>query len=250
VIPPPPPESPSARKRSLGLETVPEGKAGLVQDKEKAAQAAGEACAAVPGLVVVKEQQEPCVIDLVPIILTVGVNEMQSLAQKVGSTEYQREINMVNVAIIKSYSEHFTRVTQELLMDASLRAQTVQLAEQVHELETHVAQNAEKNVRILQLGRSLCRVMTGGRAVSCKSAKDRTSMSVTWEQGSLLEENHNVSSDQVNSAIRLMRVQGVRRYNVVKNTGKTIYAFNAFQRSMLPSVLCPLVSTCGGSNVS
>ena len=42
-----------------------------------------------------------------------------------------------------------------------------------------------------------------------------------------------------------MRVEGVRRENVLRNTGKIYYAFNALQRAMLPITLRPVDIACG-----
>ena len=50
--------------------------------------------------------------------------------------------------------------------------------------------NRKKDVSILRLTNKFVREVHGARVTSCKSAKDRTAMSVTWEQGQLLEENH------------------------------------------------------------
>jgi hypothetical protein len=44
-----------------------------------------------------------------------------------------------------------------------------------------------------------------------------------------------------------LRSEGVRRENVTHNTSKPFYAFNAFQRSCLPEVLCPPGYTCSGT---
>ena len=41
------------------------------------------------------------------------------------------------------------------------------------------------------------------------------------------------------------RTHGVRRKNVLKNTGSKAYAFNAIQRAMLPHVFCPPIHCCG-----
>ena len=45
----------------------------------------------------------------------------------------------------------------------------------------------EKNIEILSLVADFVREMNGLRCTSCKSAKDRTSMAVSWEQGRWLK---------------------------------------------------------------
>jgi inositol polyphosphate-4-phosphatase len=97
---------------------------------------------------------------------------------------------------------------------------------------------------LLKLARQIVRRLWGGRTVCCKSAKDRTSMSVTWEQGSLLNEALVSESDSL-KATTLMRLEGVRRANVWMNTGKTEYAFNYLQRQALPEELRPVEMCCG-----
>jgi len=107
----------------------------------------------------------------------------------------------------------------------------------------------KKNLEILRLACKLTRRIGigAGRIVSCKSAKDRTAMSVTWEQACSLYEKFGVSRQEMTLALRLMRLEGVRRRNVEKNTGQSHYAFNKLQRSMLPIELRPPISACGSS---
>ena len=47
--------------------------------------------------------------------------------------------------------------------------------------------------------------MNGIRFISCKSAKDRTSMSITLEQCSILKRKHNLQPETFNHAIDAMR---------------------------------------------
>ena len=48
----------------------------------------------------------------------------------------------------------------------------------------------EKNVDLLLATSEFARLVHAGRATSCKSAKDRTSMSVTLEQARILMTHH------------------------------------------------------------
>jgi hypothetical protein len=45
-------------------------------------------------------------------------------------------------------------------------------------------------------------------------------------------------------ALDMMRRHGVRIANARKNTGKALFAFNVFQRQMLPELYRPPASTC------
>ena len=64
------------------------------------------------------------------------------------------------------------------------------------------------------------RALHGARIVSCKSAKDRTSMSVTLEQSIWLHEFSGLASHAKSSSTAVMRSHGVRRQNALKNTLK------------------------------
>ena len=112
--------------------------------------------------------------------------------------------------------------------------------ELVAELERSLSATARgsKNTELLQIASALTRAVGGGRATCCKSAKDRTAMSVTLEHAFLLARHHGVSEDVVDVA-DTMRAFGVRKDNVKLNTGKTGYAFNALQKRMLPAAYQP-----------
>ena len=78
--------------------------------------------------------------------------------------------------------------------------------------------------------------MNGGRLTSCKSAKDRTSMSITWEQARLLSTFHSLSPLLLQECMTVMRSAGVRRENAYKNIGKNKFAFNSLQLKMIPDI--------------
>ena len=107
----------------------------------------------------------------------------------------------------------------------------------------------KKHPEILQLSSDLTRLMDAGRVTCCKSAKDRSSMSITLEHGRLLVTNHRLPPLLMPEVVSTMRSAGVRLDNTFKNTGKRKFAFNALQRSLLPEAYrCP--PQAGGNNKS
>ncbi len=68
---------------------------------------------------------------------------------------------------------------------------------------------------MLRAAAAVERLLDGGRIVSCKSAKDRTSMSVTLEAARYLE-SAGVSRPQAAALLEVMRSDGVRRSKYVR----------------------------------
>uniref|UniRef100_K3XCX0 Uncharacterized protein n=1 Tax=Globisporangium ultimum (strain ATCC 200006 / CBS 805.95 / DAOM BR144) TaxID=431595 RepID=K3XCX0_GLOUD len=97
-----------------------------------------------------------------------------------------------------------------------------------------------KRPEILKRSSDLCRELGGGRVTVCKSAKDRTAMSVTLEQVRILHRHHDLPDNRIPATVSVMRSHGVRIENALKNTGKRQFAFNKLQRSLLPEEYrCP-----------
>lgn len=94
-----------------------------------------------------------------------------------------------------------------------------------------------KETRVLTLSALAVRILSGGRIISCKSGKDRTGMSVTAEQVSLLQQWHQCSAAGAQRLLDEMRRDGCRMENTRKNVGKRGYAFNGLQRALLPKGL-------------
>ncbi|KAF0298530.1 Type I inositol 3,4-bisphosphate 4-phosphatase [Amphibalanus amphitrite] len=92
-----------------------------------------------------------------------------------------------------------------------------------------------KEVKILQLASQICRAVSGIRFCSCKSAKDRTSMSVTLEQVNILSRELQLASAERPRALALMRTDGARRRNAEKNVGSPRFSFNTLQLLTMPS---------------
>uniref|UniRef100_A0A3Q0RA00 Inositol polyphosphate-4-phosphatase type II B n=1 Tax=Amphilophus citrinellus TaxID=61819 RepID=A0A3Q0RA00_AMPCI len=79
------------------------------------------------------------------------------------------------------------------------------LADLMSSLERSVESKKRKNVEVLWIAAMVCRKVNGVRLTSCKSAKDRTAMSVTLEQCALLREQHTLSQQHFSTALDCMR---------------------------------------------
>ncbi len=68
----------------------------------------------------------------------------------------------------------------------------------------------------------------------CKSAKDRTSMGFTLEQGQLLLNNHNIDKPDLQDILNRFRRHGTSIENALANTGVKAYAFSYIQLLTFP----------------
>ncbi|CAI5744269.1 unnamed protein product [Peronospora destructor] len=195
-------------------------------------------------------------ISVTPIIFTQGINEMQTLANSASSkkTTLQDIINRKSFCLLTCYIKKYKRLAVERPDAVPTPMSTIEPL--LKSLEERIATASKRQVvkskhpKIIQESSHLCRLLGAGRVTSCKSAKDRTGMSVTLEQVRLLSENHGLPEEFAVRTVSTMRSNGVRLENAFKNTGKRQYAFNALQRSLLPDEYkCP-EGTCGRGNVS
>ena len=199
-------------------------------------------------------------IKVVPIVFTQGVNVAQSLVNTARNfvptmgniqehTNY-RSLELLNRHIRALRSPRLQTVWNALSKEhggdyalpksASHDIERMRLQLQ-HAVESTQLDPARKAIDVLQHAAALVRAIGGGRATMCKSAKDRTSMSVTLECARLLVAHEHVcdSKDSLKLALALFRTQGVRLRNCFANVGKPRYAFNFFQRKMLPKLYRP-----------
>jgi len=184
-------------------------------------------------------------IPVYPIILTQGINEAQTYANTFGDNSFQEQINQEYLKLIERYLDHFESFQKK--HRGNTKQELEDLRAVFQELGTTISQPKKKNANILILGEDITRRMNGGRLTSCKSAKDRTSMSSTLEECTILCQNHAVPKAQQNLILEAMRSEGVRIENVQKNVGVKKYAFNYLQVKTLPRLYRPPKNLSGGN---
>lgn len=134
-------------------------------------------------------------IQVIPVLFNLGVNEMQTIANQVGSTEIQTSINLCGVVALRKYHQAFAHF--RCSAEASEREETgaergaderkvgvEQLPLLLDTLDRLVHTEASERRKLVDLPLVSClvaRTMNASCTISCKSAKDRTSMFQTLE---------------------------------------------------------------------
>ncbi|XP_075307910.1 type II inositol 3,4-bisphosphate 4-phosphatase-like isoform X2 [Odontesthes bonariensis] len=163
-----------------------------------------------------------------PVLFNIGINQQQSLAERFGDSSLQERVNQQSCERLRAYCNS--------LRGALPHTAAVQsLADMLASLDRSVEAKKRKNVEVLWIAAMACRKVNGVRLTSCKSAKDRTAMSVTLEQCAILRERHALSQQHFSTALDCMRRDGCRMENVQKNVGSRKFAFSGVQLLTFPN---------------
>lgn len=177
-------------------------------------------------------------IPVMPVFFTHGVNEMQTLANKLGETEVQEAIVTKGMRDLTDYCKAYSAFIERTADKTTAAELTATLSTLLGNLQAAVKADKSKNVYILTMSSDLARKMNGGRLTCCKSGKDRTGMSVTLEQARILIAKHAMEESKIQEALHLMRSMGTRMDNVEKNIGQRKCVGPRLIRLQCPRLSC------------
>lgn len=190
-----------------------------------------------------------------PAMLSLGINVVQSFANRIGDTSLQDHINDHGCAQLRDYATAYLGQLREwqkrpcMLDMAFFMQQQDRIKFLLLHLEAEASVRKSKNVALLTLSEELVWRLNGGRVTCCKSGKDRTSMAVTLEQCQVLCREHKYDTAALADLLDQMRSCGTRADNVEKNIGERKYAFNAVQMRGLPKLLRPPQKMAGATQM-
>ncbi|UXI17127.1 Acyl-coenzyme A thioesterase 13 [Sarcoptes scabiei] len=170
--------------------------------------------------------------ELLPLVFDVGINQQASLTTNLFGPNLQDVLNK------KSFEKLNYYINQSLVFsnDEIIRNSLKDLDEEIKKVKA-------KNIRILELVGKVTKLINGTTITCCKSAKDRTSVSITLDEVRFAFEtlglNQEIHSHLFQTALDKLRTNGTRMENVFKNVGQRKYAFNYLFLLTFPAEMRP-----------
>ncbi|XP_048488558.1 inositol polyphosphate-4-phosphatase type I A-like [Plutella xylostella] len=175
------------------------------------------------------------------VFFNMGINEKATAAAALGEDRPQHQSNCDNLGRLTTYYHHYRKTHPA----RASSPRCMPLEEVMEALRAAVTRKASRDPDVLLLAAAATRQMNGIRFTSCKSAKDRTAMSVTMEQSAILAEQYHLADTEIGKAKDILRSEGCRRDNTFKNIGVRKYAFTKRQVAALPADYRPPPGTYG-----
>jgi len=174
-----------------------------------------------------QELKDGASIRIVPVVFNIGIDHRASIARVLtlnifSAAQVESDLNYNNLDKLKAY------------VNKSIDNLSDDIPDLMKLLEHTVYSNKPKNVDIFPLAEKICRRAYGIRVTGCKSAKDRTSMAFTLEQGQLLLNNHHLHIHDLQDVLNQFRRNGTSIENALGNTGIKAYAFSYLQLLTFP----------------
>ena len=200
-------------------------------------------------------KMQPMSFIVMPVLFNLGVNEMQSVSNAIGSYGVQTRINKEGMNGLREYYELYVEYSRTSEHEQQNTHNIERLRGMLALLENLIEAEASgggKHVNLLLYSSFCARWLNGARTTSCKSAKDRTSMFQTLEDCQIaLRDGIIRNADEMQMIIDELRGNdGVRLCNAEANTGSKKFAFNSVQVKALPKELRPPITAASGAVVS
>ncbi|XP_067948430.1 inositol polyphosphate-4-phosphatase type I A-like [Watersipora subatra] len=179
---------------------------------------------------------------VVPVFFNIGFDETATIAERLGTTEVQDKANRSSYGTLMSYYSKYEELFGSVSTTPNSRYSVQEL---LIKLDQNISDCKKKNMEIIQLASEVCRKLNCVHFVSCKSAKDRTAMSITLYECRILQQEHDLSPHLFEKALSCLRSEGARRENTFKNIGFPRYAFSSLQLLSFPKLYRPPTGTYG-----
>ncbi|KAJ2954177.1 hypothetical protein O0L34_g2411 [Tuta absoluta] len=193
-------------------------------------------------------RKEHMTFTITVVFFNIGINDKATIAEALGDTLPQYHSNKDNYDRLHKYYHKYSRLVHDHMERVSSSSRSKPLEEVMENLRIAVNNKTPKNVKVLHLAALATRLMHGVRFTSCKSAKDRTGMSVTLEQVAILTSEYHLAEHEYWKALDVMRSEGTRRENTFKNIGVRKYAFSRKPVLALPKEYRPPPGTYGSTH--